>query len=71
MRWASIQTRVAEVFLEVLPKGEGPSWPHPEGKTWGVVRDDGEWLVYAGRVCAVVAPGSLVRAKAAVAAVEI
>ena len=55
-RWTYGKTRLGEVFVEWLGEGETPDWPHPEGKRWGLVEDDGEWLVYAGRVAAVVSP---------------
>lgn len=55
--------RFVEVFVEYLGAGDTPGWPHPDGRRWDVIRDDGEWMVYAGRVAAVVTPGSTVRRK--------
>lgn len=41
-----------QVWLESLPAGETPLFPHPEGRRWGVNRqeDNGEVLIYLGRL---------------------
>jgi hypothetical protein len=47
----------AEVWLQMLPRGQTPLYPHPEGRRFGVVREeDGEVLVYAGRVHVILTP---------------
>lgn len=45
-----------QVWLQVLGADETPCYPHPEGKTYGVTREDGEWLVYIGRLHLIVTP---------------
>lgn len=42
-----------DFFHTLLPHGETALYPHPQGKRWGVVRKDGETMVYAGRYHAI------------------
>ncbi|MFC4351686.1 hypothetical protein ACFOW6_09055 [Fodinicurvata halophila] len=51
--------------METLRSDDTPDWPHPEGKRWGVVKDEGEWLVYAGWLAAVVSPVGVVKRRTA------
>lgn len=45
--------RFGDFFHVVLPKGETPLLPHPEGKRWGLVRQGGDTMLYAGRYHAI------------------
>jgi hypothetical protein len=55
MSYRFLRLSVADIYAERSPLS-GPSYPHPQGKRWGIVREDGEVMVYAGPFHAIVSP---------------
>lgn len=59
IRTSFFRTRLADILIEILSGNDTPSWPHPLASRWGILREDGEILVYLGPIFLIWTPAAI------------